>query len=86
MDGGGADGSPHGVIVGEGGVHGEDVADELVVGVEGGDVREGDQGEEERDYSEKKNLCPTDGGLGGGGEHGGILAGWGSRTRGQWGT
>jgi len=42
MDGGGADGSSHGVIVGEGGVHGEVVADELVVGVEVGDVGEGD--------------------------------------------
>ena len=49
MDGGGADGSPCGVAVGEGGVHGEDVADELVVGVEVGDVGEGDECEEERD-------------------------------------
>ena len=42
MDGRGEDGSPSGVAVGEGGVHGEDVANELVVGVEVGDVREGD--------------------------------------------
>lgn len=42
MDGWGVDGSLCGVAVGEGGVHGEDVADELVVGVEVGDVGEGD--------------------------------------------
>ena len=42
MEGGGADGSAHGVIVGEGCVHGEDVADELVVGVEVSNVVEGD--------------------------------------------
>ena len=52
MDGGGVDGSTHGVIVGEGVVHGEDVTDELVVDVEGGDVGEGHEGEEERDYGE----------------------------------
>ena len=75
MDGGGADGSPCGVAVGEGGVHGEDVADELVVGVEVGDVGEGDEGEEERDRGEEEDLCPAGSGLSGGWEHGGILAG-----------
>lgn len=75
MDGGGADGSPCGVAVGAGGVHGEDVADELVVCVEVGDVGKGDEGEEERDRGEEEDLCPSGSGLSGGWEHGGILAG-----------
>jgi hypothetical protein len=63
------------VAVGEGGVHGEDVADELVVGVEVGDVGEGDECKEERDRGEEEDLCPAGSGLGGGWEHGGILVG-----------
>jgi hypothetical protein len=35
------------------------VADELVVGVEVGDVGEGDKCEEERDCSEEEDLCPA---------------------------
>jgi hypothetical protein len=84
VDGRGYDGSPSGVAVGEGGVHGEDVADELVVGVEVGDVGEGDKCEEERDRGEEKDLSPTGSGLGGGWKHVGILAGGeedGSRLR-----
>ena len=39
--------APHAVIVGEGGIHHQDVADELVVGVVVGDVAEDDQRIEE---------------------------------------
>ena len=43
MDRRGIHRAPHAVVVGEGGIHHQDVADELVVGVVVGDVVEDDQ-------------------------------------------
>jgi len=55
----GMDGAPEAFVVGEGGVHHEDVADELVVGVEVGDVVEDDEGEEECDSGDEGDLGET---------------------------
>jgi len=55
------DGSPEATVVGEGGVHGEDVADELVVGVEVRGVVEDDEQEEEAGGGEEKDLGPAGG-------------------------
>ena len=56
VDPGSVDGSPQAAVAGEGGIHHEDVADELVVGVEVGDVVEDDEGEEEAHGGEQEDF------------------------------
>jgi len=56
VQGGRVLGTPHTVIAGEGGVHHEDVADELVVGVVVGEVIEDDKGIEESDGGDEGEL------------------------------
>jgi len=55
------DGAPEASVVGEGGVHGEDVVDELVVGVEVCGVVEDDEQEEEAGGGEEKDFGPAGG-------------------------